>query len=76
MTVEGLELLPPIAFVSVRGTVITVVINSVVTDPMRAGQSVIVWAQEVMVYVFVMMTVDTVSEGSVASGAVSVIASV
>jgi len=48
VTVEGLEPLP-MAFVSVQGTVMTVVMISVVTDPILAGQSVIVWAQDVMV---------------------------
>lgn len=40
---------PPITFVSVQGTVMTVEVVSVVTEPIRAGQSVIVAAQEVMV---------------------------
>jgi len=36
---------------------------SVVTEPIRAGQSVIVEAQDVMTYVFVIQTIDSVGNG-------------
>lgn len=55
--------LPPTVVVAEFGIVMTEVMVSVVTEPIRAGQSVIVAAQEVMVRVLVTITVEVISKG-------------